>query len=129
MGHEHTFYTASLEVTMAAFEVYCGSVLVGHSNLEHGDPPMGVAFGRFIPNEAYQAIQSQCIKNQSDQSRLNLTVKTPQGETIHCEGVGILDYSPEVGEEGIEINVLGISCPPYEKLFPEHVALYDQQFK
>lgn len=114
---------------MAVFEVYSGSMLVGHSNLEHGDPPMGVAFGRFVPNEAYATIQHQCIENQSDQSLLSLVVKTPQGETIECAGVGILDYSRDVGEEGIEINVLGIPYPAYEILFPKHVALYDERFK
>ncbi len=114
---------------MQVFTVYCGITLVGHTALESGDPPMGVAFGRFIPVEAYRAIQKQCIENHSDQSALNLTVKTPDNQTIKCAGVGILDYSEEVGEEGIEINVLGISSPPYEELFPHHVASYEQQFK
>lgn len=90
---------------------------------------MGVAFGRFIPTEAYRAIQKQCIENQADQSTLNLTVKTPGNETIQCAGVGILDYSQDARDEFIEINILGISHPPYEIIFPHHVASYDQKFK
>ncbi|MDO6387049.1 hypothetical protein [Uliginosibacterium sp. 31-12] len=114
---------------MKTFTVYSGSTLVGHTDLENGDPPMGVAFGRFIPVEAYRAIQKQCIENHEDQSALNLTVQTPNNETIQCAGVGILDYSHEADEEFIEVNVLGISHPPYEKMFPHHVISYEQQFK
>lgn len=120
---------AQVANTMQVFTVYCGHTLVGHTALENGDPPMRVAFGRFIPGEAYRAIQRLCIDNPAEQSALNLTVKTPSNETIQCAGVGILDYSEEAGEEGIEINVLGISHPPYEQLFPHHVVSYEQQFK
>ncbi|MDO6387044.1 hypothetical protein, partial [Uliginosibacterium sp. 31-12] len=119
----------TLALIMKIFTVYCDNTLVGQTELENGDPPMGVAFGRFIPAEAYGAIQKQCIENHSDQSALNLTVRTPNNETIQCVGVGILDCSPGAGEEGIEINVLGISHPPYEDLFPHHVAGYEKQFK
>lgn len=114
---------------MPSFAVYCANTLVGYSDLESGDPPMGVAFGRFIPADGYRAIQNQCIENHTDQTALRLTVRTPQNETIQCAGVGILDYSRETGEEFIELNVLGISYPPYEQLFPHHVVRYEQQFK
>ncbi len=90
---------------------------------------MGVAFGRFIPSDGYQTIRKQCIENHTDQTALNLIVKTLNNETIICAGVGILDYSEQMGEELIELNVLGISNPSYEQLFPEHVARYEQQFK
>jgi hypothetical protein len=114
---------------MANFEVFSDATFVGTSSLENGDPPMGVAFGRFFPAETYAIIQAQCINNHADQSSLKLTVRTPTGQVIQCAGVGILDYSPEVGVEGIEVNVLGISHPSYEDLFPQHVAQYEQQFK
>lgn len=32
------------------------------------------------------------------------------------------------GLNSIEVNVLGISHPAYETLFPEHVAAYEQQW-
>ena len=114
---------------MPTFEVYSENTLVGLSDLESGDPPMGVAFGQFKPTDAYRTIQKQCIENHSDQSSLKLSVKTPHHEIIQCAGVGILDYSPEAGEECIELNVLGISYPLYEDLFPQHVDRYEQQFK
>ncbi len=44
------------------FEVKLGSEIIGFSELERGDPPMGVASGRFVPTPAYASIQSYCIK-------------------------------------------------------------------
>jgi hypothetical protein len=113
---------------MAMFEIFSGTTLVGSSSLEHGDPPMGVAFGRFLPAAGYATIQAECINNTSDQSGLKLTVRTPTGVVIQCAGVGITDYSAELDPEDIEVNVLGISYPPYEELFPQHVAQYKEQF-
>lgn len=90
---------------------------------------MGVAFGRLIPAEGYAAIQAACIANPAGQNALGLSVRTPEGTVIECAGVGILDYSEEVGPEGIEVNVLGISYPLYGELFPDHVENYEKQFR
>ncbi len=113
---------------MTKFSVYSNDVLVGHSALELGDAPMGVAFGVFHPIALYEAIRGECSTNHQDQSNLHLTVRTEAGLPVPCVGVGILDYSIEAGEPYIEVNVLGISYPLYEELFPEHVASYKHQF-
>jgi hypothetical protein len=113
---------------MSQFAIYAQEVLVGHSLLEHGDPPMGVAFGVFMPNAAYTTIQRECQTNHADQSSLHLRVQTESGTQIPCVGVGILDYSAELDAPYVEVNVLGISYPLYGELFPHHVARYDQQF-
>jgi hypothetical protein len=113
---------------MARYAVYSKKVLVGHSLLEHGDAPMGVAFGKFIPVKAYSEIQGECRANHADQSALELSVQTESGLELTCVGVGILDYSAENEPPEIEVNVLGISYPLYGELFPDHVARYDQQF-
>ncbi|MCO6509883.1 MAG: hypothetical protein J5I65_03750 [Aridibacter famidurans] len=112
------------------FKVFQGETFIGHSELEGRDPAMGVAFGRFIPSTGYRTIQRECIDNHFDQSALRLAVRTPDDEQISCVGVAILDFSEKTGsEEDIELNVVGISQPPYEKLFPEHLAKYEQQFQ
>jgi len=46
---------------MARFEVLANGVLIGHSELESGDPPMGVAEGRFLPSPANTAIQPSVV--------------------------------------------------------------------
>jgi len=109
---------------MSEFKIYSGSILVGTSSLEHGDPPMGVAFGRFIPAIGYTNIQSECKSNDQDQSSLRLSVTTASDEVIQCVGVSILDGSGDV-----EVNVFGISYPIYSKLFPRHRAEYENSMK
>jgi hypothetical protein len=110
---------------MAKFSVYAKEVLVGHSTLENGDPPMGVAFGVFMPTDAYSQIQHECMTNHTDQSALHLSVHTESGMAIPCVGVSILDDSAETDPLYAEVNVLGIPYPLYGELFPDHVARYD----
>lgn len=112
---------------MAKFSVYSGNLLVGHSYLEQGDAPMGVAFGVFDPVEGYAEIQYECANNHADQSALNLSVRTETGAVIPCQGVSVLDYSAEFELPSIEINVMGIPYPRYGELFPQHLEAYQRQ--
>ena len=109
---------------MAQYRVYAGETLIGHSALESGDPPMGVASGKFFALPAYAFIQPQFIASRDlPQSHLALTIVRPNGDLIPSEhGVTILDYSAELGE--IEVHVVGIGYPLYEELFPNLAAAY-----
>lgn len=113
-----------LASNMSVFSIYSGATLVGTSRLEYGDPPMGVAFGRFIPVAGYSAIQAECKSSHQDQSNLHLSVKTPSGEIIQCAGVAVLE-----GNGDTQVNVLGISHPEYAELFPQHVRHYEASLK
>jgi len=115
---------------MTQFHIYSRGRLIGWSELEFGDPPMGVAFGKFIPAPAYTSIQSQVVSlTGKDQACLDLSARLPNGEALEAVGgVCIADYSVEAGEDGLEVSVLGISYPAYEHLFPHHVAAYERQF-
>ena len=104
---------------MAQFHIYLGGHLIGTSNLEFGDPPMGVAFGRFEPNEAYEKIS--LVQNLD-----HLSVRTGNGVTLNASG-GV-HVEGQLGEE-MEVSVLGIPDSEYEALFPEHVTAYERQFK
>lgn len=112
---------------MPRFSIYIQEVLVGHSMLEHGDPPMGGASGLFVPSPAYASIRRECQINHADQSSLHLHAQTESGIQIPCIGIGILDYSAEVAPPYIEVNVLGIPYPLYGELFPDHVRCYEQR--
>ena len=35
------------------FEVLSGNAIIGWSELRVGDPPLGVAYGRFVPSDLY----------------------------------------------------------------------------
>jgi hypothetical protein len=116
---------------MARFEVLASSIIVGHSELEGGDPPMGVATGKFMPLPAYAAIKASVVASRdSSQEHLSLAVRSSDGQLLPAQGgVQIVDYSAELGAEGIEVHVLGIDYPLYAELFPEHVTAYKNQFR
>lgn len=44
---------------MPRFEAFSNGQHIGWSDLELGDPPMGVAFGVFVPAPGYSIIQEQ----------------------------------------------------------------------
>lgn len=116
-------------MTMQRFGIYSKELLVGWSALELGDPPMGVAFGRFVPAPSYRLIQAQVIAAQGPASEgLHLSARDADGTLLECIGVCVTDYSAELGASGREVSVLGLSNPPYAQLFPQHVAAYERQF-
>jgi hypothetical protein len=112
------------------FEILANGVAVGCSNLEGGDPPMGVAGGRFLPYSTYPAIQSSVVESRDgSQAHLGLVVHLADGLEVPSSGeTRITDYSAELGDEAISVEVLGIPYPLYEELFPKHVAAYRAQF-
>ena len=65
-----TFKLAGSEMR---FAVFAGDTLVGHSALELGDPPMGLAFGRLFPTEDHRLIQHECRTNHA----VTLPVSSP----------------------------------------------------
>ncbi|WP_267269349.1 hypothetical protein [Pseudomonas protegens] len=110
--------------TYPRFKVYQGTTLLGWSALESTDPPMGVAFGRFIAAPAYAALQEQVrALAGADQSPLRLQVYHLD-QPVPAMGVSLQDYCAECAEEAIELSVLGIGYPLYEQLFPHAVAAY-----
>jgi hypothetical protein len=115
---------------MPRFEVFSSTTAIGYSELEAGDPPMGVAGGRFIPLPAYEAIQPMIVAaRESSQECFALTVRMKGGLTIQTQGgVHITDYSAELGHEGIQLEVMGITYPPYDELFPGRHAGYVARF-
>lgn len=109
---------------MLRFAVFQHTQLIGWSELESGDPPMGVAFGRFFPAPAYAAVQALIRSRvESDQSDLHLSVHY-QGQPLVAAGVYIQDFSADCGEDAMEVTALGISHPPYAELFAQQAAAY-----
>lgn len=116
---------------MSRFEVYSGPLLIGWSELELGDAPMGVAFGQFFPGPGYASVQPIVVvaKGGPLPEELQLSIRDGGGVTLEASGgVHLVDHSFEVGPEGLEVSLLGVSYPEYETIFPEHVAAYERQF-
>ena len=106
--------------TAMKYEVVAGDVVIGWSELEAGDPPMGVASGRLHPTSAYVGVS------------VDVTLRVrPEGASFFepAAGVYIEDHSADLGPEGIEVSVLGLDAAVYELHFPQHVRAYERQFK
>src|SRR5437899_830307 len=103
------------------FTVKLGNQVIGSSVIESGDPSMGCAYGKFVPTSAYGAIQKHCIQHREKWVPVpGLTVEESTGIQLECNGgFQIVDYSPELGSEAIELHLLGITTPPYQELFPD----------
>ena len=110
------------------FAIISGGRILGYSELEQSDPPMGVAFGRFIPAEGFDAFIRTVPPDitYGDRVRIwnKLAARTSKGVVLQCAGVGIrYDLADETT---CEVEVLGITSPPYEELFPHHVEAYER---
>ncbi|WP_202928200.1 hypothetical protein [Pseudomonas chlororaphis] len=113
---------------MPRFEIFSNGQHIGWSELEHGDPPMGVAHGIFIPGPGYSGIQEQVrASTQRDQRHFKFTVRV-DGVEVPASGASIADYSGNSEADEMEVVVLGIEYPAYGDVFPEHVAAYKQQW-
>lgn len=113
------------------YKVYAKDELIGESELEMGDAPMGVAFGAMIPMGQYQKYQSIFEARDFEKIELlGLRVVAENGKALEpCSGIGIEDISKEAGEACIELSVLGLDSSIYEEYFAHHIAAYEAQFK
>lgn len=120
-----------LEVNQKLFSVSHGGGLIGHSRLEFGDPPMGIALGRFIPTEAFSQFRLQNSATEDTDQRIwvGFKVSTENDIDIDCTAVSIIEYGEENDPFDIQVSCLGISYPFYSELFPHHVEGYENSFK
>jgi hypothetical protein len=100
------------------FEIYAGGILIGSTSFEHGDPPMGVAYGNM-------ALAPNCRFNHA-MAKSTLSVRLDGKPIPSNGGLFVEDLLEELGE--IQVTILGIDHELYEELFPEHVAAYQEQF-
>jgi hypothetical protein len=114
------------------FSIYCHADLIGWSDLEGVDWPMGYVFGRFVPAPAYSNEQAaiRAASNVPDrvaaQTALALSVRTPDGEELLVSGgICINDQSSEFGPEGIEIELFAVDN--LDAHFPEGAAQYERR--
>jgi len=109
------------------FQIHSGETVIGSSDLDSLDPPMGTASGDFLPSAEYRRVQPvfrlfaeatrKAIVNGVSQDSgaleryhrerdgLDLTVRLPGGEVVPTQFVHIEDFSVELGEVGVTIAV------------------------
>jgi hypothetical protein len=106
------------------YEVVTREGVIGWSELEHGDPPSGLVYGRFYPSELYRS-SSHAGPDADLHAR-------PEGNDEFFRatgGVFIEDHSSDHGPEGIEVRIVGLVADTYEHFFPEHLEVYERQFR
>ena len=123
------------------YNITLNGTLIGTSELEKADAPMGVAFGLIEFNgikSPYEFFKEYCLKN-------NIVINTddPEFEFIDTQVMSELKVFRQDGieikgvagnaitgmkDEGYEISILGIPYPFYVEEFPHHVKEYENMF-
>ena len=113
------------------FCIYREGQLIGHSELEQGDPPMGVVHGIFNPTLLFDNIRPLAEELPDEDMRRwqGLELRKHNGEIVECTmGVVVIEYGSQNGPFEIEVTCLGIGYPLYGELFPHHVRAYNESF-
>ena len=110
------------------FQIFSGDTIIGSSDLDRLDPPMGIASGDFLPSENYHMVQpvfqlyAEATVNQASQElglfeqyyrerdNLSLTIRLASGEIVPVQVVHIQDFSVEFGE--MEVTIATIPDTP-----------------
>ena len=115
-----------------SFGIYANGELIGRCEFEHGDPPMGVVFGQFLPNPYYQ-IHQIFFHAGSDQlsvpkHEIHLMASAENGAILQpCSGVVIEDYTL-LGFDEVTVTLLGLDSSVYEQWFAHHILSYHARF-
>lgn len=114
--------------------------LIGYSDLEKADAPMGVAFGLidFIGIESpYEFLKEYCLNKQIElaydypEDKMISTMSIPDLKITSDNGIeikGIGNQITGMDNEEYEISIFGIPYPFYGEEFPHHVKEYENMF-
>jgi hypothetical protein len=105
------------------YEVFAGDELIGWSELEKGDPPMGVAEGRLMTTPAY------CPTQHALPHQPQLRIRAVGDTFLEHTGAYIEDQSAALGPDGIEVIILGLPLDSYRRHFSQHLKAYAEQFE
>ena len=115
--------------------------LIGYSDLEKADAPMGVVFGELIFTDlkfGYDFLKEYCGNNQIElasdypEDKMISTMDIPKLKITNDNGIeikGIGNQITGMDNEEYEISIFGIPYPFYEEEFPHHVKEYENMFK
>jgi hypothetical protein len=114
--------------------------LIGYSDLEKADAPMGVVFGELIFTDlkfGYDFLKEYCENNQIElasdypKDKMISTMDIPKLKITNDNGIEIKGVGNQItgmDNEEYEISIFGIPYPFYEEEFPHHVKEYENMF-
>ena len=130
----------TIPMTKKQYNIFLDDKLIGTTELEKADAPMGVVFGNVTFDNivsGYDFLKTYCLTNNieiitdyPDDKHIattdipNLKVINPNGIEIKGQGTNINGMESDV----FEITILGVSYPFFEEEFPHHVKAYNDQF-
>jgi hypothetical protein len=128
-------------MTTKRYDIFLDGKIIGTTELEKADAPMGVVFERInFANIVvdYDFIKQYCLENNigladdylEDKLIFTRTIeslKVRNENGIEIKGLGN-QISGMNGDE-FEITLEGVSYPFFEDEFPHHVKAYNDQFK
>lgn len=128
-------------MTAKFYNIYRDGKLIGTTELDKADVPMGVVFGliNFTDNNLdYKFFKKYCFDN-----NIELEYDYPEEKLIATRTIAGLKITNEKGIEvkglgnqisgmdgdAFEVILEGVPYPFFEEEFPHHVKAYNEQFK
>lgn len=123
------------------YNVFLDGELIGTTELESADAPMGVVFGTIHFSDeviGYDFIKEYCeekgieLANDDPEDQIISTRTIPGLTVVNEKGTEIKSAGNQIsGMDGAqyEICLEGIPYPFYEEEFPQHVKRYGEMFK
>ncbi len=128
-------------MTTKRYDIFLDDKVIGTTELEKADAPMGVVFGNiklYEISSGYEFFKSYCMTNGIEiindypEDKLIATSDIPTLKIINSDGVEIKGQGTSIDgmdSDVFEVAILGIPYPFYEEEFPHHVKAYEDQFK
>lgn len=122
------------------YNIILNGLLIGTTELEKADAPMGVVFGliEFDGIESpYEFFKEYCLNKQIElasdypEDKMISTMSIPELKITTDNGIEIKGVGNQItgmDNEEYEISIFGIQYPFYEKEFPHHVKEYQNMF-
>jgi len=122
------------------YNILLNELLIGTTELEKADAPMGVVFGLIEFNgieSPYEFLKEYCLNKQIElasdypEDKMISTMSIPELKIKRDNGIeikGIGNQITGMDNEEYEISIFGIPYPFYEEEFPHHVKEYKNMF-
>lgn len=122
-----------------SFLILARDVVIGTTEFEFGDPPMGVARGRLHPSDLYSEVRAKILDAQDESSSARsisqralsktLRAETRNGTRLEpCSHVFITDLGDDGDADVIEVTICGLDGDLYTRLFSAHREDYERRF-
>jgi hypothetical protein len=123
------------------YRVELDGKMIGETEFEFADPPMGVVFGKIrftTVDRPYSLFKDHCTScgitiNQDEEDIGLIDTPTIAGlKVFRADGIEIAGVpgASVIGfdDDGYEITILGVPYPFYEEEFPHHAKAYEERF-